>query len=175
MYCLKEESLLNKTKIIPPSFSTSISKTFLLLSFFKRTFLKFHFLILKCVFLILKCVFLILKCVFLIFKWVFLILTWNLVLDFLILKWSFHFFPVNEFVISAFSTISAISAFSAISADLEMDFLHLKWFWFNIRSTEINIKNTEIQRLHFKKIKSPRKSRKTRKSQKLRKSRTLRK
>ena len=51
-------------KKIPPSFSTSISKTFLLLSFLKRTFLKFHFLILK---------------------WVFLILIWNLVLDFLIL------------------------------------------------------------------------------------------
>ena len=40
----------------------------------------------------------------------------------------FIFFPVNEFVISAFSAIYAISAFSEISADLEMDFLHLKWF-----------------------------------------------
>ena len=34
------------------------------------------------------------------------------------------FFLVNEFV---------ITAFSSISAHLEMDFLHLKWFWFNIR------------------------------------------
>ena len=71
----------------------------------------------------------------------------------------FIFFSVNEFVISAVFP-SAISAISAISADLEMDFLHLKWIWFNIWSTEINIKNTEIQRLHFKRIKSPRKSRK---------------
>ena len=41
----------------------------------------------------------------------------------------------------------------------EMESLHLKKLWFNIRSAEINIKNTEIQRLHFKRVKSPWKSR----------------
>ena len=73
-YDLKGLSILTQKivieKKIPPYFSTSISKTFLLLSFLKRIFLKFHFLILK---------------------WVFLTLIWNLVLDFLILKWSFSF------------------------------------------------------------------------------------
>ena len=62
---------LQLEKIIQPSFSMSISKTFLFLPFFKRLLLKIHFRILKWVFLILKWVFLILK-------WVFLILKWNL-------------------------------------------------------------------------------------------------
>ena len=45
---------LQLEKIIQPSFSMSISKTFLFLPFFKRLLLKIHFRILKWVFLILK-------------------------------------------------------------------------------------------------------------------------
>ena len=55
----------------------------------------------------------------------------------------------------AISVISAISVITMISAVLSWVFLHLKWHWFHIRNAETNIKNAVIQRLHFRRVKTP--------------------